>query len=236
MPLVLLDPGHNPDNDPGAVGNSVREADITFDLCNRIAARLPSYGVKATVIQPPNETLEEVVAIANSVKEADFFLSIHVNSSADNRATGFESYVYPGSSRSDKLRSYIHSEVAKFFQSCNFVDRGQKTANFYILRETAMPAMLFENLFISNKNDAAKLKNSKFLDSLAAAYCTGIALALGTGATEGGGTMVPAWAKDAVMWGIKQGLINTQEGSEDFYRFITILYRYDRLRFGGKAT
>jgi len=234
MPLVLLDPGHNPDNDPGAVGNSIREADITFDLCRRIAAKLPSYGVKATVIQPTNETLEEVVAIANTVKDADFFLSIHVNSAANTGATGFESYVYPGSNQSDKLRSYIHAEVAKFFQSYNFVDRGKRTANFYILRETAMPAMLFENLFISNKNDAEKLKNSEFLDGLAAAYCTGIAQALGTGITGGSGTMVPAWAKDAITWGTKQGLINTQEGSEDFYRFMTILYRYDKLRFGSK--
>jgi len=232
MPLVLLDPGHNPDNDPGAVANGINEADITLDLCNRIAAKLPSYSIKATVIQPQNETLEEVVAIANATKDADFFLSIHVNSSTAASATGFESYVYPGSVQSDKLRSYIHTEVAKFYQSFNFIDRGQKTANFMVLRETTIPSMLFENLFISNKNDAAKLKDSSFLDSLAIAYCAGIALALETGLTGGGNTMVPAWAKDAVAWGVAQGLINTQEGSEDFYRFITILYRYDQLRYG----
>jgi hypothetical protein len=42
--------------------------------------------------------------------------------------------------------------------------------------------------------------------------------------------VVPDWAKSAVMWGISNNIINTQEGSPDFYRWITGLYRYDKLK------
>lgn len=36
---------------------------------------------------------------------------------------------------------------------------------------------------------------------------------------------VPAWAKDAVEWALEWGIINTKEGTEDFYRNLVINYR-----------
>src|SRR5699024_1008638 len=58
-------------------------------------------------------------------------------------------------------------------------DRGKKKANFAVLRETNMPAILPENLFIDRKEDAAKLKDSKFLDKVAKGHAIGIAKTLG---------------------------------------------------------
>jgi len=54
-----------------------------------------------------------------------------------------------------------------------------KRANFAVLRETAMPALLTENGFIDRKEDAAKLKDSKFIDLLGKLHAEGIAKALG---------------------------------------------------------
>ena len=42
--------------------------------------------------------------------------------------------------------------------------------------------------------------------------------------------VVPSWAKDAVMWAMTNRLVMDQSGSDEFYRVITILYRYDRLK------
>src|SRR5690606_27818337 len=58
-------------------------------------------------------------------------------------------------------------------------DRGKKAANFAVLRETKMPALLTENLFIDNAQDAAKLKDSSFLDKLARGHVLGLEKALG---------------------------------------------------------
>lgn len=52
---------------------------------------------------------------------------------------------------------YVHAEVLKVV---NFSDRGQKTANFHVLRKSNIPALLTENGFIDNINDANKLKTS----------------------------------------------------------------------------
>ncbi len=40
---------------------------------------------------------------------------------------------------------------------------------------------------------------------------------------------VPDWAQEAVKWAKDIGLINTVTGSEDFYRFIVVLFRYHNL-------
>ena len=44
-------------------------------------------------------------------------------------------------------------------------DRGKKRANYAVLRETKMPAILTENLFIDNSSDVAKLKSEQFRET-----------------------------------------------------------------------
>jgi N-acetylmuramoyl-L-alanine amidase len=48
-----------------------------------------------------------------------------------------------------------------------------------VLRETKMPAILTENLFIDNTNDAAKLKSEQFLQQIAYGHVQGIVKAFG---------------------------------------------------------
>src|SRR5690625_5519069 len=56
-------------------------------------------------------------------------------------------------------------------------NRGKKTANFAVLRQTSMPAMLSEKLFIDTKTDADKLKSNAFLNKIARGHAVGIAKA-----------------------------------------------------------
>ena len=231
MALVILNPGHfNPD-DPGAVGNGIMEADVNVKICDLITAKAPSYGFDIVTVH--DNDLDNICAKANTYPDANLFLSIHVNSAVDTEATGFESYIYPGSQKADNIRFYIHIEVANFYRQYGFVDRGKKNANFEVLRETSMPAMLFENLFISDPRDANKLKDDTFLDALAAAYTKGLARALGCAYKGEAEVNVPIWAKEGVMWAVSHGLINDQIGDETFYRFVKVLHDYDKWRFGG---
>src|SRR5690606_5511110 len=57
-------------------------------------------------------------------------------------------------------------------------NRGKKKANFAVLRETRMAAILTENGFIDTKSDADKLKKSSYLDKIAKGHAEGIAKAL----------------------------------------------------------
>jgi N-acetylmuramoyl-L-alanine amidase len=54
------------------------------------------------------------------------------------------------------------------------MDRGVRQANFYVLRNNYMPAVLVEVGFISNRSEEKLLKASAHREKLAAGICQGI--------------------------------------------------------------
>lgn len=109
---------------------------------------------------------------------ADILVSIHCN--AGGGAGGFESYRYTKSSPgSIQLQQAIHTEIMREMIAYGVTDRGQKSANLHMVRESKMPAVLTENLFIDVAADAAKLKRQEVIDSIAIGHVKGIAKFLG---------------------------------------------------------
>ncbi|WP_029761895.1 N-acetylmuramoyl-L-alanine amidase family protein, partial [Geobacillus thermodenitrificans] len=90
----VIDWGHG-GSDPGAVGNGLREKDLTMKIGKMIGDMLGEYeGVQVIYTRTDDRylSLEERAEIANKAG-ADFFLSVHINAGG---GTGFESYVYNG--------------------------------------------------------------------------------------------------------------------------------------------
>lgn len=168
---IVIDPGHG-GSDPGAVGFGLQEKNITLDIAYELRRLLANYAdVTMTRTSDIFLSLSERAAAANRVG-ADLFISIHVNA---GKGTGFESYTYTGASSSTAaVVKPIHEEVAAFYKKKGFTDRGQKKANFAVLRQTVMPAVLFENLFIDTQKDADKLKDPAFRKEIAGAIATGV--------------------------------------------------------------
>lgn len=120
--------------------------------------------------------LSQRANIANSSK-ADFFVSVHINAGG---GSGFESYRHPAASdKTTSIQAIIHREVANFFKGKGFIDRGIKTANYAVLRETKMPAILVENLFVDSVKDANFLREENNRQAIAQVICDGIVQALG---------------------------------------------------------
>src|SRR3990172_2893384 len=92
---IVVDPGHG-GKDPGAVGkNGLKEKDVTLKLARMLREKL-TQDAGAKIILPRDSDvfipLEERTAIANS-KDADLFVSIHINASPRRAATGIETYI-----------------------------------------------------------------------------------------------------------------------------------------------
>lgn len=173
---IMIDSGHG-GTDPGASANGLREKDLTLKIGlltkKYLDDNYTGHLIKVSRSNDKTLSLKQRTDMANTWG-ADFFLSIHINAGG---GTGYEDYIYVGlrsSSKTAKLQEVIHKEVTK---AVNWRNRGRKKANFHVLRETKMPAMLTENGFIDTKKDSDLLKKESTLQSIAKAHAVGLAKA-----------------------------------------------------------
>ncbi|WP_079504650.1 N-acetylmuramoyl-L-alanine amidase [Mesobacillus jeotgali] len=175
---LYLDPGHG-GSDPGAQGNGLQEKNLTLDIALKIRSILEneyeSIDIRMSRTSDITKSLDQRTNEANAWG-ADFYLSIHINS-FNGSASGYEDYIYIGlsdNSATARYRDIIHEEVMKLTQ---LNDRGKKKADFHVLRESNMDAMLSENGFIDNTQDAALMKQESWQRDIARGHANGIARA-----------------------------------------------------------
>lgn len=93
----------------------------------------------------------------------DVYISYHANAFGNgqfNSVGGIETYIHPNASAESKvIANAIHKEL---LTSTGRNDRRVKTANFFVVRETKMPALLLEMGFMTNREEAELLKSSAY--------------------------------------------------------------------------
>lgn len=164
MPIkIYIDQGHNPVNpNAGAEGNGLREQDITYKVGVALADLLnanPAYTARLSRRTPDvilgDSTASSLAARTTEANAwgADYFISLHTNAALDASASGSEAYVYALDSTAFYLAEDILEQLAR---RTGLRNRGvQARPTLYVLRKTAMPAVLVELGFISNPSDAA---------------------------------------------------------------------------------
>lgn len=180
---VCIDPGHG-GRDSGARGSKSLEKDINLAVALKVRDFLSPVEVVMTRTEDKDlcsdvfsegADLRARAKIANDNK-ADIYVSIHCNSSGDKASHGTETYSFPGSAKGSQLAKSIHARVVG---ALGLTDRGLKTANFAVLRETAMPAALVELGFINNPIEETVLLNQQVQERAAKAIADGILSYLG---------------------------------------------------------
>ncbi len=159
---VYIDQGHNPNNpNAGAEGNGLREQDIVYAVGRELATLLGQNGNFEVRLSRPtpdtqlgssnSESLRLRVADANTWG-ADYFISLHTNASSSPSATGVEAFAYSRPSAAFELGEDILESLSEVTGLRN---RGMEVrSGLYVLRKTAMPAVLVELGFITNPEDA----------------------------------------------------------------------------------
>lgn len=165
---IYIDQGHNPVNpNAGAEGNGLREQNITYRIGLALAELLradPEYEVRLS--RPTADTqlgnslstsLQARVQDANAWG-ADYFISLHTNASEITSATGTEAFAYARDSAAFALARDL---VAGVTEVTGLPNRGTFVrSGLYVLRKTAMPAVLLELGFITNPGDAALMNEN----------------------------------------------------------------------------
>ena len=164
---IYIDQGHNPLNpNAGAEGNGLREQDIVFQIGIDLAERLRADGNFEVRLSRPNADTQIGTSNSSSLRlrvedanswGADYFISLHTNASSVASATGSEAFAFSSPSAAFSLGEDI---LYWLNRTTGLRNRGMKVrSGLYVLRRTAMPAVLVELGFITNYNDAMLMSN-----------------------------------------------------------------------------
>jgi N-acetylmuramoyl-L-alanine amidase len=169
---IVLDPGHGADN-PGARAHGLTEADVVMDLARRIEGRLTAIGVSVVYTHTestcPSE--EQRAELANAAG-ADLMLSLHCDSHDAADASGVAAFFFgrdretSWSAVGEHLADLLVREVVARTGLANCRSHGR---SWTLLQQTTMPTVRVEAGYLSHPDDAARLADPAFRDTLAEA-------------------------------------------------------------------
>lgn len=165
MKTIVVDAGHGKHTAGKRTPDGEREWSFNTQVVEAIQSELKKYdGLK--VIRTDDKTGESDVSLASRVKKAndakaDAFISVHHNANTGNWGdwTGSETYVMSPKANNPKsleLAKAVHPAVV---EGMGLKDRGIKDANFQVLRDTKMPAILIEGGYMDSKEDIKTLRS-----------------------------------------------------------------------------
>ena len=179
MVKIVLDAGHGK-NTGGkrSPDGKVREWAINEAVRKKVESKLNQYE-NVSILTVSDKTGARDVPLAERTKKAnswkaDVYISIHHNAYGEgwNTAQGVETFVYKTTSKNAlKLAQYVQEELVK---RTGLKNRGVKTGNLHVVRETTMPAILIEGGFMTNKHEAGLMQTTNYHDAMATAIVNGI--------------------------------------------------------------
>jgi N-acetylmuramoyl-L-alanine amidase len=170
--IVVLDPGHGGD-DTGTVAHGLTESEVTLDLARRIEGRLSAIGVTVLFTRSATSGPDNLAraSMANQAN-ADIMLSLHCDSTDQSLASGVATFFWglqrfgSWSAVGEHLANLIQREIVS---RTGLADCRSHPRGWELLQRTQMPTVRIEAGYLSHPQDAARLGDPAFLDTLAEA-------------------------------------------------------------------
>lgn len=200
---IVIDCGHG-GKDAGAIGaGQVLEKEVTLSVGLEVAKLLRQQGFEVCMTRDADcdIPLDLRTSYANTVAQAQAFISIHANASANSHACGVETYYaspdlfkknsepvdkHPYQTIIDQHQQQLSGQSLLLAQALhNHVisslvpqqtthNRRVKAAAAQVLIGTQVPASLIEIGFLSNKHEATLLADKRYQQVLAQGICNGV--------------------------------------------------------------
>lgn len=162
---VIVDAGHGGE-DPGAIGNGLKEKDLNLQAANYMYKRLNELGIPVEITRdsdislPRQQRINKVLSLYGRDPNV-ILVSNHINAGGGEGAE----IVY-GLRNNSKLASMALDNIGNAGQVKRKIYQRRLPENpnldyYYIIRETnPLESILVEYGFIDNSRDASKLKNN----------------------------------------------------------------------------
>lgn len=170
--IIVLDPGHG-GGDAGDISpdGTVVEADVCWAMGQQIAHHLEGAGAKVVFTRGETEEVDTGTRVLRGNEAAgDLFLSLHLNANEQKDASGSSAFYFGGSRGGETLADKVQAQLV----GLGLNDCRTHARSFSVLKETSMPAVLVEPVFITNPEEVVLLKDPGFTSRVAEAIAVGV--------------------------------------------------------------
>lgn len=145
---IVIDPGHGGRDHGGKGPVSLLEKDVVVPIAKNLEKLLQKTGARVTLTRSGDEdlSLQERAALALQA-DADAYISIHTNASADSGVEGAATLYAPVNNTNERLASYIQEEIVK---KLKVRDRGIAGQPDLVGMDKGIPAVEVEVVTITN--------------------------------------------------------------------------------------
>ncbi|MYL43707.1 N-acetylmuramoyl-L-alanine amidase CwlD [Virgibacillus salexigens] len=184
---IVIDPGHG-GPDGGAVGkDDTQEKDIALEVSKKLQKYLQQSGALVYLTREEDTDLaaKETKGLARRKsedirnrlkfikdKEADLFITMHLNALSSTRWSGAQTFYYPGKDENKHLAKMIQAEIIRNLE--NTTRTALPINSVYLLKHANIPTALVEIGFLSNERERELLKSGDYQQQMAASIYEGI--------------------------------------------------------------
>jgi N-acetylmuramoyl-L-alanine amidase len=228
---IAIDAGHGPET-PGkrSPDGTLREYHFNAPTARYVADMLlhdyEGVEILLTFEDSRDVPLKERTDKANAWG-AELLISIHANAADEgwSSAEGIETFVYL--TRPAPAVALANAVQRRLIRATSLTDRGVKSDNLHMVRESRATAILVECGFMTNRQEAELLKTDVYRRKCAAAIVAGIAETYGLKRKALPEDEVSVWAREARNWAIAKGITDGSRPKEPVTReeLWTMLHR-----------
>ena len=179
LPYIIIDPGHG-GRDRGASGaqTGTPEDVLNLDVARRLKVILESAGFRVDLTRSDDNALapskKEDMRIRRRIMHesgADLTVSIHMNKFSDSAVKGPMVFYTAGDENSEQLAVCIMQSLC---EGLGLPARRVNTGDYYVIRDSSIPAVIVECGFLSNPQEEKLLCTEEYRATLARCIATGI--------------------------------------------------------------
>ncbi|HLR09127.1 MAG TPA: N-acetylmuramoyl-L-alanine amidase CwlD [Bacillota bacterium] len=184
---IVIDPGHG-GPDGGAEGkDDTKEKDIALTVAKKLQSYLQQAGALVYMTRRTDtdladegtkglserkaEDIRKRMAFIHD-KEADFFVTIHLNAIPQSQWSGAQTFYHPKSAANRHLAEMIQAEIIRNLE--NTKREALAIHNLYLLKHAEVPGALVEIGFLSNEAEREQLKEDGYQRQMAGSIYEGI--------------------------------------------------------------
>ena len=189
LPCIIIDAGHGGEDGGAQSADGLLEKEINLEIAKKVQDLLQMLGFETVMTREDDRlSYDDAYNTMREKKVSDIrarfalmeetpnavFLSIHQNHFSDPKYSGAQVFYSPNHPQSEVLAGAIQQAVRRMLQPEN--DRAIKPsgAEIYLLYHAKKPAVMVECGFLSNPQEAEKLKDLNYQKEVSLCIVQGI--------------------------------------------------------------